>query len=189
MKLLFKTLFILWFSISYSQSITENFKTYNGFFNFYYDDSSDKIYLEISNLDKEFLYISSLSSGLGSNDIGLDRGQLGNERLVKFSKYGDKILLIQPNLRYRAVSENEPEKRSVEQAFAKSVIYGFKIAEQKDNKYIVDFTSFLMEDRHGVAKRLKNTNQGSYKVDKSKSAIELERTKASCASIQLRFPK
>ena len=178
MKLLFKTLFILWFSISYSQSITENFKAYNGFFTFYYDDSSDKIYLEISNLDKEFLYISSLSSGLGSNDIGLDRGQLGNERLVKFSKYGDKILLIQPNLRYRAVSENELEKRSVEQAFAKSVIYGFKIAEQKDNKYIVDFTSFLMEDRHGVAKRLKNSKQGSYKVDKSKSAIELERTKA-----------
>ena len=178
MKLLFKTLFILWFSISYSQSITENFKTYNGFFNFYYDDSSDKIYLEISNLDKEFLYISSLSSGLGSNDIGLDRGQLGNERLVKFSKYGDKILLIQPNLRYRAVSENKLEKRSVEQAFAKSVIYGFKIAEQKDNKYIVDFTSFLMEDRHGVAKRLKNSKQGSYKVDKGKSAIELERTKA-----------
>jgi len=178
MKLLFKTLFILWFSISYSQSITENFKTYNGFFNFYYDDSSDKIYLEISDLDKEFLYISSLSSGLGSNDIGLDRGQLGNERLVKFSKYGDKILLIQPNLRYRAVSENKLEKRSVEQAFAKSVIYGFKIAEQKDNKYIVDFTSFLMEDRHGVAKRLKNSKQGSYKVDKGKSAIELERTKA-----------
>ena len=178
MKLLFKTLFILWFSISYSQSITENFKTYNGFFNFYYDDSSDKIYLEISNLDKEFLYISSLSSGLGSNDIGLDRGQLGNERLVKFSKYGNKILLIQPNLRYRAVSENDLEKRSVEQAFAKSVIYGFKIAEQKDNKYIIDFTSFLMEDRHGVGKRLKSSKQGSYKVDKSKSAIELERTKA-----------
>ena len=178
MKLLFKMLLILWFGISYSQSITENLKAYNGFFNFYYDDSSDKIYLEISNLDKEFLYISSLSSGLGSNDIGLDRGQLGNERLVKFSKYGDKIHLIQPNLRYRAVSENELEKRSVEQAFAKSVIYGFKIAEQKDNKYIVDFTSFLMEDRHGVAKRLKNSKQGSYKVDKSKSAIELERTKA-----------
>ena len=178
MKLLFKMLLILWFGISYSQSITENLKAYNGFFNFYYDDSSDKIYLEINNLDKEFLYISSLSSGLGSNDIGLDRGQLGNERLVKFSKYGDKILLIQPNLRYRAVSENKLEKRSVEQAFAKSVIYGFKIAEQKDNKYIVDFTSFLMEDRHGVAKRLKNSKQGSYKVDKSKSAIELERTKA-----------
>ena len=178
MKLLFKTLFFLWFSISFSQSITKEFKAYNGFFNFYYDDSSDKIYLEISNLDKEFLYISSLSSGLGSNDIGLDRGQLGNERLVKFSKYGDKILLIQPNLRYRAVSENELEKRSVEQAFAKSVIYGFKIAEQKDNKYIIDFTSFLMEDRHGVGKRLKNSKQGSYKVDKSKSAIELERTKA-----------
>ena len=178
MKLLFKTLFLLWFSISFSQSITKDFEAYNGFFNFYYDDSSDKIYLEVNELEKEFLYISSLSSGVGSNDIGLDRGQLGNERLVKFSKYGDKILLIQPNLSYRAISDNELEKRSVEQAFAKSVIYGFKIVEEQENKYIIDFTAFLMEDRHGVAKRLKNSKQGTYKVDKSKSAIELERTKA-----------
>ena len=123
MKQLLYLLIFLSFKISFSQSITDNLKVYNGFFNFYYDDSSDKIYLEINDLDNEFLYISSLSSGVGSNDIGLDRGQLGSEKLVKFSKYGDKILLIQPNLRYRAISENELEKRSVEQAFAKSVIY------------------------------------------------------------------
>ena len=178
MKPFVNLLFVLFYTISFSQSITKDFKQYSGFFNFHYDSSSDKVYLEIDNLDKEFLYISSLASGVGSNDIGLDRGQLGGERVVKFSKYGNKILLIQPNLRYRAVSQNDLEKKSVEQAFAKSVIYGFKIVEQKDNKYIVDFTSFLMEDRHGVAKRLKNSKQGSYKVDKGKSAIELERTKA-----------
>ena len=178
MKQLLYLLIFLSFKISFSQSITDNLKVYNGFFNFYYDDSSDKIYLEINDLDNEFLYISSLSSGVGSNDIGLDRGQLGSEKLVKLSKYGDKILLIQPNLRYRAISENELEKRSVEQAFAKSVIYGFKVVEKEKDKYIIDFTPFLMEDRHGVSKRLKGSNQGSYKVDKTKSGIELERTKA-----------
>ena len=178
MKQLLYLLIFLSFKISFSQSITDNLKVYNGFFNFYYDDSSDKIYLEINDLDNEFLYISSLSSGVGSNDIGLDRGQLGSEKLVKFSKYGDKILLIQPNLRYRAISENELEKRSVEQAFAKSVIYGFKVVEKEKDKYVIDFTPFLMEDRHGVSKRLKGSNQGSYKVDKTKSGIELERTKA-----------
>ena len=178
MKQLLYILLFLSFNISFSQSITDDLKVYNGFFNFYYDDSSDKIYLEINDLENEFLYISSLSSGIGSNDIGLDRGQLGGEKLVKFSKYGDKILLIQPNLRYRAISENELEKRSVEQAFAKSVIYGFKVVEKKKDKYIIDFTPFLMEDRHGVSKRLKGSNQGSYKVDKTKSGIELERTKA-----------
>ena len=178
MKQLLYILLFLSFNISFSQSITDDLKVYNGFFNFYYDDSSDKIYLEINDLENEFLYISSLSSGVGSNDIGLDRGQLGSEKLVKFSKYGDKILLIQPNLRYRAVSENELEKRSVEQAFAKSVIYGFKVIEKKKDKYIIDFTPFLMEDRHGVSKRLKGSNQGTYKVDKTKSGIELERTKA-----------
>ena len=178
MKPFVNLLFILFYTISFSQSITKDLKQYSGFFNFYYDTKSDKVYLEIDNLDKEFLYISSLATGVGSNDIGLDRGQLGTQRVVRFSKYGDKILLIQPNLRYRAVSQNDLEKRSVEQAFAKSVIYGFKIVEEKENKYIVDLTPFLMKDRHGVAKRLKSSNQGTYKVDNTKSAIELERTKA-----------
>ena len=151
---------------------------YNGFFNFYYEEAQDKIYLEVDKLDMEFLYISSLASGIGSNDIGLDRGQLGGERVVKFIKAGNKLLLVQPNLDYRAITDNELEKRSVKQAFAKSVLYGFKIVESIEGKHILDFTSFLMQDTHGVASRLRNNKQGSYKVDKSKSALALERTKA-----------
>ena len=88
---LFLLLFV--FNSGYSQFFKDN-KTvtnYNGYINFYYDDSSDKIYLEIENLDQEFLYVRSLSEGLGSNDIGLDRGQLGNTAVVKFQKAGNKI--------------------------------------------------------------------------------------------------
>ena len=139
--------------------------SYDGFFKFYYEESQDKIFLEVTELDKEFLYINSLASGVGSNDIGLDRGQLGSKRLVKFTKAGNKLLLIQPNQNYRAITNNENERKSVEQAFAKSVLYGFKILEHKEGKYVIDITSFLMEDAHGVASLLQRKNEGNYKID------------------------
>lgn len=156
----------------------ENLKEYEGFFNFHYNEEKDEIYLEVDKLESEFLYVHALTSGLGSNDIGLDRGQLGNEAIVKFQKAGNKLLLVQPNQRYRAETDNALEKRSVEQAFAKSVIYGFEIKEEKDSVYIIDFTPFLMEDAHDVAGRLKKGEYGTYKLDKSKSALSLERIKA-----------
>ncbi len=156
----------------------KDLKKFDGYFNFHYSEKEDKIYLEVDKLEEEFLYVNSLSSGVGSNDIGLDRGQLGGEQVVFFKKAGNKLLLIQPNLDYRAITDNELERRSVEQAFAKSVLHGFKIEEEKDGKYIIDLTPFLMRDAHGVSRRLKGSNQGSYSLDTSKSALAMERTKA-----------
>ena len=167
-------------SLQFQAQILEkkDLKTYEGYFDFYYEESTDKIYLKVKKLNDEFLYINSLASGIGSNDIGLDRGQLGNERLVYFKKAGNKLLLIQPNLKYRANTDNALEKKSIEQAFAKSVLFGFKILSEKEGDYIIDFTPFLMEDTHGVANRLKRNKEGVYKLDASKSALSLERTKA-----------
>ncbi len=157
---------------------SKDFKKFEGLFNFYYDPSSGKVYLQVDDLEKEFLYVYSLSSGLGSNDIGLDRGQLGNEQVVFFRRAGNKLLLIQPNLKYRAQTNNALERKSVEQAFAKSVLFGFPIEEEKGGKIVIDITDFLLRDAHGVAGRLKDTGQGSYAVDVSKSAISLDRTRA-----------
>lgn len=153
-------------------------KTYDGYFDFYYEESSDKIYLKVKKLEEEFLYINSLASGVGSNDIGLDRGQLGGERVVYFKKAGNKLLLVQPNLKFRANTDNALEKKSIEQAFAKSVLFGFKIVEKRDENYIIDLTPFLMQDTHGVSERLKSRREGTYKIDASKSALALEHTKA-----------
>lgn len=153
-------------------------KNYNGYFNFYYEEAQDKIYLAVKNLDEEFLYVNSLATGVGSNDIGLDRGQIGSERIVKFQKAGNTLLLIQPNQNYRAITDNELEKKSIEQAFAKSVLFGFKIEEEKNGTYIIDLTPFLMEDTHGVVETFKQNKEGTYKLDPSKSALSLERTKA-----------
>ncbi len=173
----------LFFSISIivsGQNISEKQSTekFRGFFNFEYVQKEDKILLEVADLDSEFLYVHSLTTGLGSNDIGLDRGQLGNEAVVKFIKAGNKLLMIQPNLNFRAITDNSYEKKSVEEAFAKSVLYGFEIKEELNGKYIIDITSFLMEDAHGVANTLKNGKYGNYSLNKSKSSLSLERTKA-----------
>ena len=169
---------IIFFSSIFLNANENNIKDFVGFFNFSYDESKDKIFLMVDKIDHEFLYVSSLATGIGSNDIGLDRGQLGSERLVKFIKRGNKLLLVQPNLYYRAETENLSEKKSVEQAFAKSVLFGFEIIDKYQDSYKIDFTPFLKFDRHGVAKRLRNKNQGSYSVDLSKSSIEMFNTKA-----------
>ncbi len=156
----------------------KDLKLYNGYFNFYYSATEGKIYLEVDKLNKEFLYTHFLASGLGSNDIGLDRGQIGDGVVVKFIKSGNKILLLQPNQKFRAISDNEFEKKSIEEAFGKSIIFGFPIKEIKDEKHIIDLTPFLLRDAHHVSKRLKDNLQGSYKLDASRNVLWLENTKA-----------
>ena len=89
-----------------SQENLNNDIEFNGFFDFKYEEKSNKIFLEVDKLNYDFLYIHSLTTGLGSNDIGLDRGQLGDQKIVRFKKYGNKLLLIQPNQNYRAYTDN-----------------------------------------------------------------------------------
>ena len=151
---------------------------YTGYYTFYYDENSDKIYLQIDKLNADFLYVRSLSEGIGSNDIGLDRGQLGGGVVVHFKKAGNKILMVQPNQDYRAITDNIEEQNSVKEAFAKSVLHGFVVKETKNNVHLVDATSFFMRDAHGVARSLARQGQGNYNLDKSRSAFNLERTKS-----------
>ncbi|MFT4670530.1 MAG: hypothetical protein ACI9HJ_002111, partial [Ulvibacter sp.] len=160
-----KTLYLLLFlgSVScWSQFLDgkKNIQKFDGFFNFHYSEEKGEIYLEVDKLDTDFLYVHSLSTGLGSNDLGLDRGQLGDGVLVKFVKSGNKILLIQQNVNYRANTDNLLEKKSTEQAFGKSVLFGFEIKETKGKTYVIDFTPFLMLDAHGVAQNLKRNKEG-----------------------------
>ncbi len=156
----------------------KGYQQFEGYFDFYHDSALDKIFLTVDRLDQQFLYVYALSSGIGSNDIGLDRGQLGNEQVVFFEKAGGKLFLVQPNLSYRALTDNALEQASVKQAFAKSILGSFKIIEEKNGSYVIDITDFLMRDAHGVAQRLKQTAQGKYTLDKDKSALAMERTVA-----------
>jgi Met-zincin/Domain of unknown function (DUF5117) len=157
---------------------TASMQKFEGYFNFFYDAKQDKIFLLIDKLNEEFLYVNSLAAGIGSNDIGLDRGQLGGDKVVKFTRVGPKILLVQPNYRYRAESDNPDERKAVEQAFAQSVLWGFKVDSELENGILVDATDFFMRDAHNVVGRLKRRNQGNYKLDKSRSAFYPPQIKA-----------
>ena len=156
---------------------TKDLKKFTGFLDFYWDENTGKIWLEVEKLDTEILYVTSLPAGLGSNDIGLDRGLPGGGRILKFSKIGRKILLIQPNYNYRAVTNDVAEKRDVEQSFAQSTLWGFTVEAETGDHYLVDATDFLLRDAIQVSNRLRSNQQGNYALDKSRSAIYLPRTK------------
>ncbi len=127
-----------------------------------------------SRIGEAFLYTSSLAAGVGSNDIGLDRGQLGGQHVVSFYRSGNKLLLIEDNQYYRADSENAAERKAVEEAFAKSVLWGFEIQGTEAEVHNIDLSAFLLRDAHGVAETLADTDQGSYRVDAQRSAIYKE---------------
>ena len=162
--------------ISFSEK-AKNFTKHEGFFNYFIDESNAKIFLEIKNQKQEFLYVNSLSAGLGSNDIGLDRGQLGDERIVYFEKIGKKIFLTQPNYKYRAITNDSNEKRAVKDSFASSILWGFPIEAEENGNIYVDVTEFLLRDSHEIVAKLKNQKQGTYQLNASRSALYFEKTK------------
>jgi hypothetical protein len=147
----------------------------DGYFPLYWDERGGNLYLEIPRFDTEFLYTTGLAAGLGSNDLGLDRGQEGGGRLVSLQRVGPKVLLVQRNESFRSSSSNPAEQRSVEDSFAKSVLWGFTVAAESNGRVLVDATDFVVRDGHGAASALV---PGPYHVDRARSAVYMARTKA-----------
>lgn len=158
--------------------LTRGLQKLDGYFPIYWDAEGGKLLLEIPRFDSEFLYQVSLPTGVGSNPLGLDRGQLGDTRVVHFERVGPKVLLVEPSQRFRAITADAAERRAVEESFARSVIWGFKVEATEGARVLVDATSFFLRDAHGVADRLRQSNQGQYRLDESRSALYLPRTKA-----------
>jgi hypothetical protein len=156
---------------------TKNMKRQVGFFNFFIDDASGKIWLDIDKIGQEFLIVNSLPAGLGSNDIGLDRGQIGDTKIVFFERVGKKLLLVQPNYDYRASSLDKNEKRAVKESFASSTIGSFVIEEEQNGHLLVEATSFFVKDAHGVADKIKAMRQGTYSFNEPRSAMYFNNTK------------
>ncbi len=182
MKYCFAVLLLLC-SFGYAQKLptieekTKDMKKQEGFLNFYWEETTGKIWLEINKPDTEILYQQSLPAGLGSNDIGLDRGLLGETKIIKFVRTGRKILMAVPNYAYRAITKDVNEKRAVEQSFAQSVLWGFTVEAESNTHALVDATDFILRDAMRVGNRIRQSQQGVFTFDKTRSAIYLERTK------------
>ena len=158
-------------------SLTRALPASPGLLTYYYEPTGEQLLLDVPRDFGEFIYTNSLAAGVGSNDLGLDRGQLGATRLVAFERAGAKLLLVEPNLAYRADTDNPAERRSVEEAFAESVLWGFPVVASGPNSDLIDLAPFLLRDAHGVARRLEEEGQGEFELDPSRSAVYPERTR------------
>ncbi|MCL1067439.1 zinc-dependent metalloprotease [Shewanella olleyana] len=152
-----------------AQTVIKQSEKATGFINFYYQNQSGELFLEAKKLNQPFLMITSLPHGVGSNDIGLDRGQLGETRMVQFERQGPFILLKQLNTFYRASSDNPAEQLAVKEAFAESVLWRGKVLDGKTP--LVSINNLVLNDLHGVAQRFADTKQGNYSLDTSRSVI------------------
>ncbi|HJY29919.1 MAG TPA: zinc-dependent metalloprotease [Pyrinomonadaceae bacterium] len=163
-----------------AQTLTEKvagMERFPGFFPFYWDAKAGKVWLEIDKWNTEFLYVESLPAGVGSNDIGLDRGQLGNSAIVRFDRTGPRVLLVAPNYNFRAITNNADERLAVKDAFAESTLWGFEVAAEEGNRVLVDATNFYLRDVHNVTNTLQRGQQGTYRLDPTRSAFYLPNTK------------
>ncbi|MVN20568.1 DUF5117 domain-containing protein [Mucilaginibacter sp. HMF7410] len=175
-------------------SITQNLKKFDGFYTFYYDERAGKVYLEINSFDKDFLYFSSLIDGVGNG--GPERGQASSV-ITRFIKVGPKVFLVQPVTNYRSVNGNADEKKAVENAFAKSVVFGFSPVAVEGNKVLIDLTPFIIRDSQKIGDVLgtsggnpgaaisRSANRGitggaaggGYRLDETRSAVFMDNTK------------
>lgn len=157
----------------------EGLERRQGLLTVWLDHDTGRVWLEIPAAAFEeplrMLYVEGLVSGLGSNPVGLDRGQLGQTRLVRLRPVGGKLLVEQENLGFRALSDNPAERLAVERSFATSVLWAGAITARSDEgSGLVDFTSFIVRDAHEVEETLERTEQGAFTLDAERSAVDLD---------------
>jgi Met-zincin/Domain of unknown function (DUF5117) len=152
-----------------------------GFLPLHWDARSGRLFLEIPQLHADMLYVDSLPYGTGSNDLGLDRGQVSPAKLVRFERIGPKVLLIQPNEDFRSSSQDPAERLAVRQSFPESILSSFTVeaenpaAAADGGAVLVDATEFFLRDAHGVSDAL--VKQGTYKLDAARSSIAIDATR------------
>ncbi|MBK7787899.1 MAG: zinc-dependent metalloprotease [Saprospiraceae bacterium] len=166
MSIRFFLLGLIW--LSFSQLVAQPSKP---FYNFEYQARTGKVILKLDRFNEDFILVHYFASGIGSNDIGFDRGKIGGQKLVQFQRLGNKVLLVENNTRYRAESPLEAERKAVKDAFASSILFGFAIEKDTTDGVYIDLAPFLMEDQMGAATTLKDLKQGSYKTDKLRCAV------------------
>lgn len=157
---------------------TDGMSRQAGFFPFYKDQQNGAVLAEVSTAGEPFLYASGLSSGLGSNPVGLDRGQWGQTRMCVFKRVGKRVFLIEQNTAFRASSNNAAERQAVADSFADSIFWATDVVAATDNRVLINLDSLLVRDAHQVVSTLRRTDQGDYKFDASLSYVELGRCKA-----------
>jgi hypothetical protein len=153
---------------------TNGMKKIDGYFPLYWDERTGAMFVEVPRFDQDFLFSNGLSAGLGSNDIGLDRGRGGQGRVVQFQRVGPRVFLVQSNQSFRSSSKNPLERKAVEDSFARSILWGFEVQAESGGRVLINATDFLLRDVNNAANSLR---PGNYRLDRTRSAFYLPNTR------------
>lgn len=158
---------------------TRGMEKRDGYVPLYWDAEQGRLLLEIGRFDEEFLYLTSLATGVGSTQLGLDRGTIMSEAVARFERVGPKVLLVLVNTQFRAIRTDNPAlRRSVEESFPTSTIAAFDVLAEESGRVLVDATGHVVADQLGIAERLQNARQGTFSLSRERSTVYLARTKA-----------
>ena len=154
------------------------FEMREGVFNIHVDKKTNRIFARLPEADKEdgvslrLIHSARLTAGLGSNPVGLDRGWGEGGRVISFRRMGDKVIIEEENLRYRANPDNPLEARAVQESFARSFMASLPIMDEGGKGTLVDMTDFLTSDSLNLVQYLKDAEQGSFSVAKDRSFVD-----------------
>jgi hypothetical protein len=172
--------------------VTGKLEKRSGLVTFYVDRRQGKLWLAVpparekSGEVASYIYQESIATGLGSNPVGLDRGQLGDPQIVTLRRIGGRVLVEAPNFKFRALTTDAAERQAVRESFAPSILWAGEVAaEDRDGTALVDFTSFLVRDAHGIVERLKGAEQGSWSLDEKRSLVDPENCLAFPDNVEL----
>jgi Met-zincin/Domain of unknown function (DUF5117) len=149
----------------------------DGYIPLYWDATRGRLLLEISRLGEDVLYFTGVSKGVGSVELGVDRGAGATSAVIRFERVGPRVQVVQQNLRYRAPNGNAALRQGIEESFAASTIAALSIEAEEGSKLLLDATPLVIRDAADLEGLLRNRNQGTYRLDANRSAIYLPHTK------------
>src|SRR3954465_15695991 len=150
---------------------------HDGYLPFVWDAGRGKVLFEISKLNEDLLYFAGTGKGIGSVELGVDRGASYLSTVIYFDRIGPRVNVVQRNLKFRALQGNAALKQGMEESFASSILAALPIESEENGKLVVDATPFLVRDAVNIEALLRRQNQGNYKLDPARSSIYLPKTK------------
>ncbi len=156
---------------------TSGLQRSDGFMPFYWDATRGRVLFEVPAFGQDVLYYVSAATGAGSVELPFDRGIL-SDAVIRFERSGPRVLVVEQNLRYRALGGNAAQAENVRDSFASSVLAALPVEADEAGKVLVDATPLFMRDAADVEGRLRRVNQGTFRFDAARSAFYQPRLKA-----------
>lgn len=120
--------------------------------NVYYKDQQILVDLKNSQLNQDFIVLTSIARGVSSGMV-IGGMTWGDDVLWSFRKVGEKMHVVRRNVRFKA-RPGTPEANAVKIAYGDSVLYALPIVAETPGGNLVDMTRIFFSDDEMVGRML-----------------------------------